>query len=108
MPGADLAVSEGTEETGGQSRMYQNMRLFPAGAECAYFFRIQKGGRSGEVVPLLYRMEIVQNGKTILEYKNIGKAAEGDRILATVTERMKDTRLAERQAPPPRAETCRA
>ncbi len=31
-----------------------------------------------------------------------------DRILATVTERMKDTRLIERQAPPPRAETCRS
>jgi hypothetical protein len=30
-----------------------------------------------------------------------------DRILATVTERMKDTRLTERQAPPPRAETCK-
>jgi hypothetical protein len=30
-----------------------------------------------------------------------------DRILATVTEHMKDTRLTERQAPPPRAETCR-
>jgi hypothetical protein len=30
-----------------------------------------------------------------------------DRILATVTERMKDTRLMERQAPPPRAETCK-
>jgi hypothetical protein len=30
-----------------------------------------------------------------------------DRILATVTERMKDTRLTERQAPRPRAETCR-
>jgi hypothetical protein len=31
-----------------------------------------------------------------------------DRILATVTERMKDTRLTERQAPPPRAETCKS
>ncbi len=31
-----------------------------------------------------------------------------DRILATVTERMKDTRFIERQAPPPRAETCRS
>lgn len=31
-----------------------------------------------------------------------------DRILATVTERMKDVRLTERQAPPPRAETCRS
>ena len=31
-----------------------------------------------------------------------------DRILTTVTERMKDTRLAERQAPPPRAETCKS
>ena len=31
-----------------------------------------------------------------------------ERILATVTERMKDTRLTERQAPPPRAETCRS
>ena len=31
-----------------------------------------------------------------------------ERILATVTERMKDTRLAERQAPPPRAETCKS
>lgn len=31
-----------------------------------------------------------------------------DRILATVTERMKETRLMERQAPPPRAETCRS
>ena len=31
-----------------------------------------------------------------------------DRILATVTERMKDTRFNERQAPPPRAETCRS
>ena len=30
-----------------------------------------------------------------------------DQILATVTERMKDTRLAERQAPAPRAETCK-
>jgi hypothetical protein len=30
-----------------------------------------------------------------------------DQILATVTERMKDTRLAERQAPQPRAETCK-
>jgi len=30
-----------------------------------------------------------------------------DRILATVTERMKDTRLTERQASPPRAETCK-
>ncbi len=30
-----------------------------------------------------------------------------DRILATVTERMKDTRLATREAPPPRAETCK-
>ena len=30
-----------------------------------------------------------------------------DRILATVTERMKDTRLSERQAPQPRAETCK-
>lgn len=30
-----------------------------------------------------------------------------DRILATVTERMKDTRLTERQAPPQRAETCK-
>ena len=31
-----------------------------------------------------------------------------DKILSTVTERMKDTRLAERQAPPPRAETCKS
>ena len=31
-----------------------------------------------------------------------------DRILATVTERMKDVRLSERQAPPPRAETCKS
>jgi len=31
-----------------------------------------------------------------------------DRILTTVTERMKDVRLTERQAPPPRAETCRS
>jgi hypothetical protein len=30
-----------------------------------------------------------------------------DRILATVTERMKDTRLIERQALPARAETCK-
>jgi hypothetical protein len=30
-----------------------------------------------------------------------------DRILATVTERLKDTRLTERQASPPRAETCK-
>jgi hypothetical protein len=30
-----------------------------------------------------------------------------DRILATVTERMKDVRLTERQTPPPRAETCK-
>lgn len=30
-----------------------------------------------------------------------------DRILATVTERMKDVRLIERQATPPRAETCK-
>ena len=30
-----------------------------------------------------------------------------DRILATVTERLKDTRLTERAAPPPRAETCK-
>ena len=30
-----------------------------------------------------------------------------DRILATVTERMKDVRLTERQAPPARAETCK-
>ncbi|TRO43122.1 hypothetical protein E2P42_02515 [Candidatus Bathyarchaeota archaeon] len=30
-----------------------------------------------------------------------------DRILATVTEHMKDTRLIERPAPPPRAETCK-
>ena len=30
-----------------------------------------------------------------------------DRILTTVTERMKDVRLTERQAPPPRAETCK-
>ena len=31
-----------------------------------------------------------------------------DRILTAVTERMKDTRLTERQAPPPRAETCKS
>lgn len=31
-----------------------------------------------------------------------------DHILATVTERIKDTRLTERSAPPPRAETCRS
>ncbi len=31
-----------------------------------------------------------------------------DRILATVTERMKNTTLIERQAPPPRAETCKS
>ena len=31
-----------------------------------------------------------------------------ERILTTVTERMKNTQLAERQAPPPRAETCRS
>jgi len=30
-----------------------------------------------------------------------------DRILAAVTERLKDTRLSERAAPPPRAETCK-
>jgi hypothetical protein len=30
-----------------------------------------------------------------------------DRILATVTEHMKDTRLTERQPPPTRAETCK-
>ncbi len=30
-----------------------------------------------------------------------------DRILATVTERMKDIRFTERQTPPPRAETCK-
>jgi hypothetical protein len=30
-----------------------------------------------------------------------------DRILATVTERLKDARLSERAAPPPRAETCK-
>ena len=30
-----------------------------------------------------------------------------DRILAIVTERIKDTRLTERLAPPPRAETCK-
>jgi len=30
-----------------------------------------------------------------------------DRILATVTERMKDTQSILRQAPPPRAETCK-
>jgi len=30
-----------------------------------------------------------------------------DRILSAVTERMKDTRLLERQAPPARAETCK-
>ena len=31
-----------------------------------------------------------------------------DRILTAVTERMKDVRLTERQAPPPRAETCKS
>ena len=31
-----------------------------------------------------------------------------DRILTTVTERMKDTRFTERQAPRPRAETCKS
>jgi hypothetical protein len=31
-----------------------------------------------------------------------------DRILTTVTERMKDVRFTERQAPPPRAETCKS
>jgi hypothetical protein len=31
-----------------------------------------------------------------------------DQILATVTEHMKDTRLTERQAPLPRAETCKS
>jgi hypothetical protein len=30
-----------------------------------------------------------------------------DRILTTVTEKLKDARLAERQTPPPRAETCK-
>jgi len=30
-----------------------------------------------------------------------------DKILSTVTERLKDTRLTERAAPPPRAETCK-
>ena len=31
-----------------------------------------------------------------------------DRILTAVTERMKDARFTERQAPPPRAETCKS
>ena len=31
-----------------------------------------------------------------------------DRILTAVTERMKDVRFTERQAPPPRAETCKS
>ena len=31
-----------------------------------------------------------------------------ERILTTVTERMKDVRFTERQAPPPRAETCKS
>jgi hypothetical protein len=30
-----------------------------------------------------------------------------DRILSAVTEKLKDTRLNERQTPPPRAETCK-
>jgi hypothetical protein len=30
-----------------------------------------------------------------------------DKILSTVTEKLKDARLAERVAPPPRAETCK-
>jgi hypothetical protein len=30
-----------------------------------------------------------------------------DRILSTVTEKLKDTRLSERASPPPRAETCK-
>ena len=30
-----------------------------------------------------------------------------DKILSTVTEKLKDTRLMERAAPPPRAETCK-
>jgi hypothetical protein len=30
-----------------------------------------------------------------------------DRILSTVTEKLKDARLSERAAPPPRAETCK-
>ena len=67
MPGADLAKSEASGESGGLSRLYQNMRLFPAGAECPYFFRIQKGSKSSVDVPLLYRMELIQNGKTIVE-----------------------------------------
>ena len=31
-----------------------------------------------------------------------------DRILTTITERMKNTHFAERQAPPPRSETCKS
>ncbi len=31
-----------------------------------------------------------------------------DQILTTVTERMKDARLSERQLPPPRTETCKS
>jgi VWFA-related protein len=67
MPGANSAISGGTGEAGGQSRMYQNMRLFPAGTECAYFFRIQKGSKSAKDVALQYRMELIRSGQTIVE-----------------------------------------
>lgn len=66
-PVTDPSISGGTGEAAAQSRMYENMRLFPAGAECAYFFRIQKGGESAEDVPLVYRVELIQSGKTIVE-----------------------------------------
>jgi VWFA-related protein len=68
MPDTDPAISGDTGKAGGQSKLYQHMRLFPAGAECAYFFRIQKGRKSAEDAALQYRMELIRSGKTIVEW----------------------------------------
>ena len=49
------------------SRVVQGVRLFPHGQACAYFIRIQKGGKSPADIPLVYQTELTRSGKTVLQ-----------------------------------------
>ena len=66
-PDMDPASSGSAGKAGAPSKMYQDVRLYPAGAECAYTFRIQKGAKGAEDAPFEYRMDLIRGGKTALE-----------------------------------------
>jgi hypothetical protein len=67
--GADT-VKAGDIPTGNaavNSRVVRGVRLFSAGKVCAYFIRVQKGGKTQADVPLAYQVELIRSGKPIVQ-----------------------------------------